>query len=48
MKKMLVLYTLVDRVAVIKGVCQLNRRGLAEEWQRVDKHRFIEEVEILS
>jgi len=48
MRKMLVLLTVVDGIVVVAGVCELNKRSLANEWQRVDKHRFIHEVEVLT
>ncbi len=45
---MLVLFDIIEGQVVIKGVCHLNRRAMAEEWARGDKHRHVEEVEILT
>ena len=45
---MLVLYDVIDGQVIVKGVCRLNRRAMAEEWARGDKHRHLEETEVLT
>lgn len=47
-KKMLVLLTIVDGQVVVKGVCELDNRDLADEWKEGDKHRQIHEVDVLE
>jgi hypothetical protein len=48
MEKMLVLLDIIDRQVIVKGVCHLNHRAMADEWAAQDKHRFVYEVEVLT
>jgi len=48
MKKMLVLLTNVDGLVVVKGVCELEQRDMADEWAAQDKHRSVVEADVVD